>query len=143
MSKKISITLLFTMVFAIVALFAATRVLAEPGSQIDRLGSVFKFVDIDGREHIGSYILNPDRTEIEKLKVDGKDVSTVKGNKLNLFRFCIPDPKGKILIDNQQYSCHKPVDVTNEAAFVGNSGSCPWFIKPPGIWFDPCELLSQ
>jgi len=141
MSKKIFITFLFTMVFAIVAMLAASQVLAGPGSRVDHMGSVFRFVDIDGKIHFGSYILNPERTDIVELKVDGKDVPAKDRMDLNEFRFCLPDPKGKIIIDDQQYSCHKPVDVTNEAAFIGNSGSCPMFINPPAIWINPCKLL--
>ena len=138
MPKKISITFLFTIAFAIVVLFAATQVLADPPSIVQR-GSLFTFVDIKGTPHKGYYRLDPSGTKILELKVDGRDIPPEDRKPLDAFSFCLEDKGGDVTIKGKKYSCHKPIVVTNEAGFVGNSGSCPWFINPPGIWIDPCK----
>ena len=137
MPKKISITFLFTMVFTIVALFAATQVLAGEHPQIKQTGSYFSFIDKDKKPHTGYY--EKDRQgNIIKIERDGKPVPQEEWKSLKLFRFCVPDKDGKVTIEGKRYSCHRPIEGTNEAGFVGNSGYCPWLIDPPGIVINLC-----
>ena len=137
MPKKIPITFLFTMVFAIVVLFAATQVLAEEHPQIKQTGSHFSFIDKDKKSHTGYY--EKDRQgNILKIVRDGEPVPENEWKPLKWFRFCVPDKYGKVTIEGKPYSCHRLIEGTNEAGFVGNSGYCPWFIDPPGIVINVC-----
>ena len=149
MLKKISITFVLTMVFAIAALFVATQVLAQtptpetPTPEIKKTGqgSYFEFVDADGKIHYVSYRTNRNGDKIQDLTVDGNNFKDHTRD-LSEFRFCDKADDGNVTIDKVQYFCHEPKVATNEAGFIGNPGSCPMFLNPPGIWFDPCKLFK-
>ena len=128
------------MVFAIVALFAATQVLAEP--KVTQKGSYFIFesgAKITPRTVY--YEMNRTGDEIQELRVNGAVWSLVDNPGIRHFtdfRFCVQDDEGNIEIDNKQFKCYEPKWVTNEAGFISNP-SCPWFLDPPGIFIDPCK----
>ena len=149
MTKKISITFVLTMVFAIAALFAATQVLfadtqvlaKKPEIKKTGQGSYFEFVDYAGTTHLVYYKTNRNGDEIQELTVDGNNFKDHTRN-LSEFRFCDKADGGNVTIGNDRYFCHEPKVATNEAGFIGNPGSCPMFLNPPGIWFDPCKLFK-
>jgi hypothetical protein len=107
-----------------------------------------------------SYRMKNSGDDIEEILVNGAwyrydsigdDDNDERIRDLDEFRFCyqvkVDDPTNPppdaIQIppgpNKPWFVCHQPVDVTNEATFVSNPRSCPVFIKPPGIWVDPCK----
>ena len=148
MPKKIPITFLFTMVFAIVALFAATQVLAEEHPPINQTGSYFEFQPPESGATTRSvyYEMNPAENKIRKLIVNGVIWSPNDPRIYHLdedFRFCIrclkdTPPADCVTIGTEKFKCYVPKWVSNEAAFISNP-SCPIFLNPPGIFIDPCK----
>ena len=142
MAKKISITFVFTMVFAIVALFAATQVFAN---EITKPQGSHILIEYDGQTKVVSYDLRTNGT-LRELRVNGEVIPPGHRMRRNLneFRFCYEVPAGTTgaiqipRADGTDKSCvcHEPIRVLNESGFLSNP-SCPIFIY--GIWIDPCQ----
>jgi hypothetical protein len=149
MSKKTSIISVFTMIFAIVALLAATQVFAE--SKVTQNGSCL-ILESDGiTARTVCYEIDLTTNNFEKLKVNGahwevdpalRERTGIRDYKRD-FRFCIrcledTPPADCVTIGTEKFKCYVPKWVSNEAAFISNP-SCPIFLNPPGIFIDPCK----
>ena len=146
MSKKISITLVYTMVLTIVALFAGTLVLAEQPRIAQRVLSsdvILKFLDTEGKEHearIQRDILDPENGWKVKVFVEGKDITDLikpMDIESEKFSFCEQDENGDVTIDKKRYFCHV-VKTASDGAFLIGNHSCPYFLNPPGIIINLC-----
>jgi hypothetical protein len=98
----------------------------------------FSFIGIDKVTHTGWYRTNQTGTEILEIKIDGVLVPPGDYRSFDEFKYCVEDSNGDIKIGDKWYTCHRVVDATNLAAFIGNNVSCPWFL-PPNVWIDPCK----
>ena len=142
MFKILSISVFFTIVFAIVALFGCTQVLVQEHRVPERVLStevLFKFLGPDNLEY---------KARIKRNVLDPKDWEIfVNDNKLTAarelaeFTFCEQVKKGEqveknvVTIGEKRYSCHVLKTISDGAFLIGNH-SCPYFLTPPGIWFN-------
>jgi hypothetical protein len=149
MPKKISITFLLTVIFPIIALFAASQVLAE-GKKITPPETLniysFTFEDGDGTPYEVRYTTNQTRThkpaEVHVKKGNEPFRRNDWGGSPILFKFCIEDQTGEWTIkgpdgNEVKCSCHQLLDAKPESFLVGNSpGYCPFFWG--GMWINLC-----
>lgn len=147
MSKKISITFLFTMALAIVALFAGTQVLAQQSRIAQRVISdvVLTFSSPDGNKYearIKREVLDPKNGwtvrlfDLNKNKEIPQELirNSLKG--LEKFSICEQLDKGNVTIDGDQYYCHKLKAVSDGAFLIGNN-TCLFEIVP-GFFINLC-----
>jgi hypothetical protein len=100
---------------------------------------LFKFLDPDNLEHearIKRNVLDPNDWEIF---VDGKKLTEAR--EIEEFAYCEQVKKGEqveknaVTIGEKRYSCHVLKTISDGAFLIGNH-SCPYFLNPPGIWFN-------
>lgn len=87
------------------------------------------------------YQLDPTGKMIDEMKCDGVGVEWYP---VSQFVYCVPYDIGggdinTFSIDGATYYCHRGVDANDGSGLFGNPGTCPRFIKPPGVWLDPCK----
>ena len=148
MQNKISTTFLFTMVFAIVPLFAATQILAadytpQPDVQFGTHTEIY--TDTNGRNFVA--IIKRDGPSNNQLDVKIIQTPSEKAPgfrefkpslvKWDKFQFCEEDTGGSVTIGKTKYSCHETHMVKDKSFLIGNP-YCPYFLNPPGILINLC-----
>ena len=125
-----------------------------PPPPIASTQNTFTWRDHEGTEFFGRITRNQNgeftKVEVclENALVDCDDNAWVSADTypISTFRFGIPDDACSFA-DPQcwqdpgtgvWYKIHETADATDLGSVIGTTTPCPWFIKPPGIWINPC-----